>query len=70
MVMMGFQTFFLYFQKKTCKILVSFRNFIYLCSALSVEIQEEQTYGTLAAGCPSAIDEIRIWFKMFRRIGF
>ena len=27
--MMGSQTFFLYFQKKTCKILVSFRNFIY-----------------------------------------
>lgn len=43
MVMMGSQSFFLYFQKKTCKILVSFRNFIYLCSALSVEIQEEQT---------------------------
>lgn len=42
--MMGSQTFFLYFQKKkTCKILVSFRNFIYLCSALSVEIQEERT---------------------------
>lgn len=70
MVMMGSQSFFLYFQKKTCKILVSLRKIIYLCSALSVEIQEEQTYGTLAAGCPSAIDEIRIWFKMFRRIGF
>lgn len=70
MVMMGSQTFFLYFQKKTCKILVSFRFFIYLCSALSVEIQEKRTYGTLATGCPSAIDEIRIWFKMFRRIGF
>lgn len=56
MVMMGSQTFFLYFQKKTCKILVSFRNFIYLCSALSVEIQEEQTYGILLAGCQSMIN--------------
>lgn len=56
MVMMGSQTFFLYFQKKTCKILVSFRNFIYLCSALSVEIQEERTYGILLAGCPSMIN--------------
>ena len=55
MVMMGSQTFFSIF-KKTCKILVSFRNFIYLCSALSVEIQEEQTYGTLAAGCQSIIN--------------
>ena len=55
MVMMGSQTFFSIF-KKTCKILVSFRNFIYLCSALSVEIQEEQTYGTLAAGCQSMIN--------------
>lgn len=70
MVMMGSQTFFSLFSKKACKILVSFRNFIYLCSALSVEIQEERTYGTLATGCPSMIDEIRIWFKMFRRIGF
>ncbi len=43
MVMMGSQTFFSFFLKKTCKILVSLRNFIYLCSALSVEIQEEQT---------------------------
>lgn len=43
MVMMGSQTFFSLFSKKTCKILVSFRNFIYLCSALSVEILEEQT---------------------------
>lgn len=56
MVMMGSQTFFLYFQKKTCKILVSFRKFIYLCSALSVEIQEEQTYGILLAGCQSMIN--------------
>ncbi len=62
MVMMGSQTFFSFFLKKTCKILVSLRNFIYLCSALSVEIQEEQTYGILLAGCQSAIDEIRIWF--------
>ena len=43
MVMMGSQSFFSLFSKKTCKILVSFRNFIYLCSALSVEIQEERT---------------------------
>ena len=43
MVMMGSQTFFSLFSKKTCKILVSFRKFIYLCSALSVEIQEERT---------------------------
>lgn len=43
MVMMGSQTFFSFFSKKTCKILVSLRNFIYLCSALSVEIQEERT---------------------------
>ena len=50
MVMMGSQTFFSLFSKKTCKILVSFRKFIYLCSALSVEIQEEQTYGILLAG--------------------
>lgn len=42
MVMMNSQTFFS-FSKKTCKILVSFRKFIYLCSALSVEILEEQT---------------------------
>ena len=52
MVMMGSQTFFSLFSKKTCKILVSFRKFIYLCSALSVEIPEEQTYGILLAGCP------------------
>ena len=45
MVMMGSQTFFSIF-KKTCKILVSFREIIYLCSALSVEIQEEQTYAS------------------------
>ncbi len=70
MIMMGSQTFFSLFSKKTCKILVSFRKFIYLCSALSVEILEEQTYGILLAGCQSMIDEIRIWFKMFRRIGF
>lgn len=56
MVMMGSQTFFSLFSKKTCKILVSFRKFIYLCSALSVEIQEEQTYGILLAGCPSMIN--------------
>lgn len=56
MVMMGSQTFFSLFSKKTCKILVSFRNFIYLCSALSVEIQEEQTYGILLAGCQSMIN--------------
>ena len=43
MVMMSSQTFFLFFPKKTCKILVGFRKFIYLCSALSVEILEEQT---------------------------
>ena len=43
MVMMGSQTFFSLFSKKTCKILVSFRKFIYLCSVLSVEILEEQT---------------------------
>lgn len=55
MVMMCFQTFFSIF-KKTCKILVSFRKFIYLCSALSVEIQEEQTYGILLAGCQSMIN--------------
>lgn len=52
MVMMGSQTFFSLFSKKTCKILVSFRKFIYLCSALSVEIPEERTYGILLAGCP------------------
>lgn len=56
MVMMGSQTFFLYFLKKTCKILVSFRKIIYLCSALSVEIPEEQTYGILLAGCQSMIN--------------
>lgn len=56
MVMMGSQTFFSFFSKKTCKILVSLRNFIYLCSALSVEIQEEQTYGILLAGCQSMIN--------------
>lgn len=56
MVMMGSQSFFLFFQKKTCKILVSFRKFIYLCSALSVEIPEEQTYGILLAGCQSMIN--------------
>ena len=56
MVMMGSQTFFSLFSKKTCKILVSFRKFIYLCSALSVEIQEEQTYGILLAGCQSMIN--------------
>lgn len=55
MVMMGSQLFSL-FSKKTCKILVSFRKFIYLCSALSVEIQEERTYGILLAGCPSMIN--------------
>ena len=43
MVMMGSQTFFSLFSKKTCKILVSFRIFIYLCSALPVEILEERT---------------------------
>lgn len=52
MVMMGSQSFFLFFLKK----LVSFRKFIYLCSALSVEIPEEQTYGILLAGCPSMIN--------------
>lgn len=56
MVMMGSQTFFSLFSKKTCKILVSFRKFIYLCSALSVEIPEEQTYGILLAGCQSMIN--------------
>lgn len=56
MVMMGSQSFFSLFSKKTCKILVSFRKFIYLCSALSVEIQEEQTYGILLAGCQSMIN--------------
>ena len=56
MVMMGSQTFFSLFSKKTCKILVSLRNFIYLCSALSVEIPEEQTYGILLAGCQSMIN--------------
>ncbi len=56
MVMMGSQSFFSLFSKKTCKILVSFRKFIYLCSALSVEIPEEQTYGILLAGCPSMIN--------------
>lgn len=56
MVMMGSQTFFSLFSKKTCKILVSFRKFIYLCSALSVEISEEQTYGILLAGCQSMIN--------------
>lgn len=56
MVMMSSQTFFLFFSKKTCKILVSFRKIIYLCSALSVEIQEEQTYGILLAGCQSMIN--------------
>lgn len=56
MVMMGSQTFFSLFSKKTCKILVSLRNFIYLCSALSVEILEEQTYGILLAGCPSMLN--------------
>lgn len=56
MVMMGSQTFFSLFSKKTCKILVSFRKFIYLCSALSVEIQEERTYGILLAGCQSMIN--------------
>ena len=56
MVMMGSQTFFSLVSKKTCKILVSFRKFIYLCSALSVEILEEQTYGILLAGCPSMIN--------------
>lgn len=56
MVMMSSQTFFSLFSKKTCKILVSLRNFIYLCSALSVEIPEEQTYGILLAGCPSMIN--------------
>lgn len=56
MVMMGSQSFFLFFQKKTCKILVSFRIFIYLCSALSVEIQEERTYGILLTGCQSMIN--------------
>lgn len=56
MVMMGSQSFFSLFSKKTCKILVSLRNFIYLCSALSVEIPEEQTYGILLAGCPSMIN--------------
>lgn len=56
MVMMGSQTFFSLFSKKTCKILVSFRKFIYLCSVLSVEIQEERTYGILLAGCPSMIN--------------
>ena len=56
MVMMGSQSFFSLFSKKTCKILVSIRKFIYLCSALSVEIPEEQTYGILLAGCPSMIN--------------
>ncbi len=56
MVMMGSQSFFSLFSKKTCKILVSFRYFIYLCSALSVEILEERTYGTLATGCQSMIN--------------
>ena len=56
MVMMGSQSFFSLFSKKTCKILVSFRKFIYLCSALSVEILEEQTYGILLAGCQSMIN--------------
>ncbi len=55
MVMMGSQTFFSIF-KKTYKILVSFRKFIYLCSALSVEIQEERTYGILLTGCQSMIN--------------
>ena len=55
MVMMGSQ-FFSLFSKKTCKILVSFRKFIYLCSALSVEIPEERTYGILLAGCQSMIN--------------
>lgn len=50
--------------------LVSLRNFIYLCSALSVEILEEQTSAPWQQDAPSMIDEIRIWFKMFRRIGF
>lgn len=70
MVMMGSQSFFLFFLKKTCKILVSSRKFIYLCSALSVEILEEQTSAPWQQDAPSMIDEIRIWFKMFRRIGF
>lgn len=67
---MGSQSFFSLFSKKTCKILVSFRKFIYLCSALSVEIPEEQTSAPWQQDAPSMIDEIRIWFKMFRRIGF
>lgn len=56
MVMMGSQTFFSLFSKKACKILVSFRKFIYLCSALSVEILEERIYGILLAGCQSMIN--------------
>lgn len=43
MVMMGSQIFFLYFQKKLVKYLLVSDFFIYLCSALSVEIQEERT---------------------------
>ena len=56
MVMMGSQSFFSPFSKKTCKILVSFRKFIYLCSALSVEILEEQTSASWQQDAPSMIN--------------
>lgn len=52
MVMMGSQTFFSLFSKKTCKILVSFRIFIYLCSALISRNTGRADIGTLATGCP------------------
>ena len=55
MVMMGSQ-FFSLFSKKLVKYLLVSEKFIYLCSALSVEIQEEQTYGILLAGCQSMIN--------------
>lgn len=69
MVMMGSQTFFLYFQKKLVKYLLVSDFYISLQRS-SCRNTGGADIGTLAIGCPSAIDEIRIWFKMFRRIGF
>lgn len=69
MVMMGSQTFFSFFLKKLVKyLLVS--EILYIFAALFRRNTGGADIGILATGCPSAIDEIRIWFKMFRRIGF
>lgn len=69
MVMMSSQTFFLFFPKKLVKYLLVSEIYISLQRSISRNTGGADI-GTLSTGCPSMIDEIRIWFKMFRRIGF